>query len=403
MVTPAAKRNAVAHLKGALGMNERRACKAIDCCGMTVCYETGRLDDRDLRCLARFRRSSGRSGRFIFAQRDKFAIYVPEALDKSALLRESATLSYAGLRQLTSYTPLHSRIRDQLEMRFGQDFKPGERINEAEIADDLGVSRTPVRKVLRQLQSEGIVEYEQHRGFRLVRSTERAAQSDNDSSDLLDERVMRDMALGKLSSPISERALMQRYLVAHGILMSTLRSLMRDQLVEPSVGRGWIFADVGPNALANGYRFRQIVEPAAILADSYEVDVPAIEALDLDHENAISNIETMERRRLFDLDAKFHRQVALGAKTTHLVDAIERQNNIRRVNEYIGFTRLDRIRDSMTEHRNIMAALLKGERQMAAALMRFHLQISRAETFEHIDEDLELVRTGRVKLSMDDA
>jgi DNA-binding GntR family transcriptional regulator len=140
-----------------------------------------------------------------------------------------------------------------------------------------------------------------------------------------------------------------------------------------------------------------------MLADIYEVDIPAIEALDAEHQNAISNIETMERRRLFDLDAKFHRQVALGAKSTHLVDAIERQNNIRRVNEYIGFTRLDRIRESMMEHRKIMAALLVGERQLAAALMRVHLQISRAETFEHIDEDLELVRTGRVKLGMDDA
>jgi DNA-binding GntR family transcriptional regulator len=324
-------------------------------------------------------------------------------MDKRALLKENAVFRGAGLRQLTNYTPLHNRVRDQLEIRFGQDLKPGERINEAEIAADLGVSRTPIRTVLRQMQSEGIVEYEQHRGFRLVKSTERVAKSDTESSALLDERVMRDMALGKLGSPISERALMQRYSVAHGILMSTLRSLMRDQLVEPTASRGWIFADVGANALANGYRFRQIVEPASMLADIYEVDIPAIEALDAEHQNAISNIEAMDRRRLFDLDAKFHRQVALGAKSTHLVDAIERQNNIRRVNEYIGFTRLDRIRDSMMEHRKIMAALLIGERQLAAALMRVHLQISRAETFEHIDEDLELVRTGRVKLGMDDA
>ena len=38
MVTPAAKREAVAHLKAPIEMSERRACKAIGCCRMTVRY-----------------------------------------------------------------------------------------------------------------------------------------------------------------------------------------------------------------------------------------------------------------------------------------------------------------------------------------------------------------------------
>jgi putative transposase len=49
MVTPAAKRKAVARLKDAFGMSERRACKAIGCCRMTVRYETSRLDDGEVR------------------------------------------------------------------------------------------------------------------------------------------------------------------------------------------------------------------------------------------------------------------------------------------------------------------------------------------------------------------
>ncbi len=46
MVTPAAKRRAVARLKDAFGMSERRACKAIGCCRMTVRYETSRTGRR---------------------------------------------------------------------------------------------------------------------------------------------------------------------------------------------------------------------------------------------------------------------------------------------------------------------------------------------------------------------
>ena len=48
VVTPAAKR-AVAHLIDQHRMSERRACKAIDSCRMTIRYETSRGDDQDLR------------------------------------------------------------------------------------------------------------------------------------------------------------------------------------------------------------------------------------------------------------------------------------------------------------------------------------------------------------------
>jgi putative transposase len=45
MVTPAAERKAVAHLVEHHGMTERRACKAIGCCRMTMRYETTRAND----------------------------------------------------------------------------------------------------------------------------------------------------------------------------------------------------------------------------------------------------------------------------------------------------------------------------------------------------------------------
>jgi putative transposase len=49
MVTPAGKRKAVAQLVDAYGMSERRACKTIGCCRMTMRYKTTRADDAGLR------------------------------------------------------------------------------------------------------------------------------------------------------------------------------------------------------------------------------------------------------------------------------------------------------------------------------------------------------------------
>jgi putative transposase len=63
MVTPAAERKAVAHLVEHHAMSERRACKAIGCCRVTVRYQSARPDDRALRermiAIARERRRFG--------------------------------------------------------------------------------------------------------------------------------------------------------------------------------------------------------------------------------------------------------------------------------------------------------------------------------------------------------
>jgi len=63
VVTPAAERKAVAHLIEHHEMSERRACKTIGCCRMTVRYKTKRPDDDALRermtAIARERRRFG--------------------------------------------------------------------------------------------------------------------------------------------------------------------------------------------------------------------------------------------------------------------------------------------------------------------------------------------------------
>ena len=63
MVTPAAEREAVAHLKAEHEMSERRACQLLQCCRMTVRYVSVRADDTMLRdrmtAIARERRRFG--------------------------------------------------------------------------------------------------------------------------------------------------------------------------------------------------------------------------------------------------------------------------------------------------------------------------------------------------------
>lgn len=47
-------------------------------------------------------------------------------------------------------------------------YRPGEKLNEIELAERFGVSRTPVREALKTLSSSGVIAIERHKGARVV-------------------------------------------------------------------------------------------------------------------------------------------------------------------------------------------------------------------------------------------
>jgi DNA-binding GntR family transcriptional regulator len=58
------------------------------------------------------------------------------------------------------------RVYDQLRtMTIGYEIKPGERLNEGELARSLGVSRTPLREALNRLNTEGLLRFVPGKGF----------------------------------------------------------------------------------------------------------------------------------------------------------------------------------------------------------------------------------------------
>jgi putative transposase len=78
MVTPAARRDAVAHLRTAFEMSERRACKILDCCRMTVRYKAIRGEDAHLRdrmkAIAHERRRFGYRRLHVLLRREGYVV-----------------------------------------------------------------------------------------------------------------------------------------------------------------------------------------------------------------------------------------------------------------------------------------------------------------------------------------
>lgn len=66
-------------------------------------------------------------------------------------------------------TAASDRAVDELRERIlGGEYVPGERLAEVELAEKLGVSRTPVREALRRLAAEGLVDITANKGARVV-------------------------------------------------------------------------------------------------------------------------------------------------------------------------------------------------------------------------------------------
>ena len=67
--------------------------------------------------------------------------------------------------KLDGYKPLRDIVFDALrEAILTQVLEPGERLMEVQLADDMGVSRTPVREAIRKLELEGFVVMVPRRG-----------------------------------------------------------------------------------------------------------------------------------------------------------------------------------------------------------------------------------------------
>lgn len=113
--------------------------------------------------------------------------------------------------RLDSYKPLREVVSEALrEAIVRGDLKPGERLMEIQLADELGVSRTPVREAIRRLEMEGFLVMVPRRG------TYVADLSIKDISEVFEIRTSLDvLAAGIAVERITEEELeeLERLLV----------------------------------------------------------------------------------------------------------------------------------------------------------------------------------------------
>ncbi|SIR23271.1 DNA-binding transcriptional regulator, GntR family [Sphaerotilus natans] len=271
-----------------------------------------------------------------------------------------------------------------VESLCGQACEPGHRLIEQALADELGVSRSPVRKALQYLETLGAVESVPNRGFRLVQVGDAlrhlALPTDSDSDEANYLRVADDCLSGVLAAEVSEVELMDRYELTRIQVQRVLNRMGREGLAERKPGRGWVFRPFlrSSRSYHECYRFRMIIEPAALLEPGFRIDIAAFARARREQLAMLDGgIARWSRAELFRVGAEFHETVVACAGNSFLLESLRNLNQLRRLLEYRSNLDRTRLYRQSEEHLELLDLIEAGERVEASHRMRQHLDVVR--------------------------
>src|SRR5438270_4983537 len=90
--------------------------------------------------------------------------WISSPADSTPLYSSSTTTPRAGMAPIQRQTIASMTVEALRERILRGDYPDGEPLRQDALADELGVSRIPVREALRQLEAEGLVTFNPHRG-----------------------------------------------------------------------------------------------------------------------------------------------------------------------------------------------------------------------------------------------
>jgi DNA-binding GntR family transcriptional regulator len=259
-------------------------------------------------------------------------------------------------------------------------FAAGQHLTEEGLAEQFGVSRSPVRTALRLLEDRGYVELRQRLGvFVSKRAPSRMAAlaSRQLTEEDLYRTIISDRANQALADTIAETELLARYQTTRGQLMKTLLRMAHEGLIERRKGNGWSFLPMldSGEAKQDSYRFRMILECAALREPGFTVERDELAKARAQHERFLERPTAANVPEFFEMNTRFHEMLARFSGNRFILGAIRQQNQLRRFEEYATYVRRREIQptESCQEHLQIIKALESGDREWAAALLYNHL------------------------------
>jgi DNA-binding GntR family transcriptional regulator len=273
--------------------------------------------------------------------------------------------------------------RQILEIARRDGLAAGAHLPEVRLAERLGVSRSPVRAALALLRERGAVEPAPRQGYRLVHDSASAAFAAIALPEPEEEAIYRDLVRARFANLVPQQLavadVMRRCGCDRATANRVLAQMSEEGVIERAAGRGYVFGPVLNDARAydESYRFRLLVEPAAVLEPGFRLPPQRLQALRARHAALLAaGIERVAMAELFAADAEFHEAIGEACGNRFLAQAIRLQTRLRRLSEYENYNDRARLSDSCREHLAILDALEAEDRPRAAELLRRHIAVS---------------------------
>jgi len=225
--------------------------------------------------------------------------------------------------------------------------------------EDPGVSAPVVRRVDRPVPQQ----------TRITRAEELRLQ-------LADEIVRGALAPG---APLDETDIARRFSVSRTPVREALRQLAASGLVDARAHRGAVVARPTLDRL-NGM-FEAMAELEALCAGLAAERMPAVDRARLEaiHEELRFLSHAGNPERFHEVNERFHNAIYAGSQNDYIAEMTlatrVRVQPFRRAQ----FRNLGRLAKSHAEHDRVVIAILRGDRNGAAAAMRAHIELVRGE------------------------
>lgn len=261
-----------------------------------------------------------------------------------------------------------------------EDLAEGDPLPERSLAEQLLVSRSPVRAALRELEGAGIVRPLARGGHCVANPAAARALADAPTEpDDVEETyisIARDRLEGRIPDRISENELLRRTGITRPRLQTLLRRMSEEGWVERLPGNGWRFLPIltSMQTYRQSYTFRQAIEPAAIRDPGFTLKRAELERhLNEQRQLVAGEVLTITPVQLFQQNSALHEAICECSGNAFFIESLRRVNRLRRLIEYRQVIDRELARQRCAEHVQILELILAGQREEAATLMHRHL------------------------------
>ncbi|MGU3401643.1 FCD domain-containing protein [Brucellaceae bacterium D45D] len=259
------------------------------------------------------------------------------------------------------------------------DLQPGDHMRAQQLADRFQVSRYPMTEAFQLLSHHDFAEHRPHYGFYLTdlaTITRHRFAPDTTNEEALYQMIANDHLERRLPELVTGAFLSERYALSRSQISALMTRITAEGWASRRSGQGWHFNDVlrTPEAVAQTYRVRLAIEPAAILEPTFHLPAERLEQLKSSEKNLLDGgIETLSPEELYQVGVTFHETVMEASQNPFFLETLKRLNRIRRLLAYRSMTDRKRYYTQAEEHLQILDWLERKNQSAAADTMRKHL------------------------------